>query len=114
MKSGTIPYTIIFYIIYLLIILISCKDDDEIIPTPKPSGSNDTTHYDTPFADVPNTSDIIMYEINERAFSASGDFAGIVERLDSIRALGVNMIWLMPIYTIGEINSVNSPYCVKD
>ncbi len=114
MKSKIIRCSIFFYVIYLLIILISCSKEEETIPTPKPSGSNDTTHYDDPFSDVPNTSDIIMYEINERAFSASGDFAGISERLDSIRTLGVNVIWLMPIHPIGEINSVNSPYCIKD
>ena len=114
MKSKIISYAIIFYVIYLLAILISCKDEEEITPIPKPNGSNDTLQNDTPFSDVPNTSDIIMYEINERAFSVSGDFAGITDRLDSISALGVNVIWLMPIHPIGEINSVNSPYSVKD
>ena len=67
----------------------------------------------TPF-EVPNISDIVMYEINERAFSTSGNFAGILPRLDSIKALGVNVIWLMPIHPIGIIKTVNSPYCIKD
>jgi glycosidase len=73
----------------------------------------DPPQYETPFADVPATSDIIMYEINERAFSTSGNFAGIMPRLDSIRDLGVNVIWLMPIFPIGVLNGINSPYCVK-
>ena len=55
-----------------------------------------------------------MYEINERALSQSGDFNGIIERLDEIKALSVNVIWLMPIHPIGEINTVNSPYCVRN
>lgn len=78
-----------------------------IVPTDPPQ-------YETPFSDLPNTSDIVMYEINERAFSVSGNFAGILPRLDSIKALSVNVIWLMPIHPIGVIKTVNSPYCIKN
>jgi glycosidase len=74
----------------------------------------DSPQYETPYADVPATSDIIMYEINERAFSSSGTFTGILPRLDSIKDLGVNVIWLMPIFPIGVLKSINSPYCVKN
>jgi glycosidase len=96
----------LFIIVFL--IFISCNKEDSppdvIIPnTP-----------DGPFTNVPDSRDIIMYEINERAFSQSGDFNGIIQRLDSIKALSVNVIWLMPIHPIGTINTVNSPYCVKN
>ena len=52
-----------------------------------------------------------MYEVNIRAFSAADDFAGVEARMDSIKALGVNVIWLMPVYAEG---TDNSPYCVQD
>jgi glycosidase len=55
-----------------------------------------------------------MYEVNLRAFSSGGDLQGVINRLDQLKALNVNVIWLMPIYPIGQINSVNSPYCVKN
>ncbi|MFH1213583.1 MAG: alpha-amylase family glycosyl hydrolase, partial [Candidatus Neomarinimicrobiota bacterium] len=55
-----------------------------------------------------------MYEVNIRAFSSTGTFQGVIDRLDSIKALGINTIWLMPIYPIGVKNSVNSPYCIKN
>jgi glycosidase len=55
-----------------------------------------------------------MYEINQRAFSLSGTFEGIMPRLDSIKDLGVNVIWLMPIHPIGKIKTVNSPYCIQN
>ncbi len=76
-------------------------------------------HLDPPVVDstafsIPLTEDIVMYEVNLRALSASGDIAGVMGRLDEIKALGVNVIWLMPIHPIGEINSVNSPYSVKN
>jgi glycosidase len=38
----------------------------------------------------------------------------VSKRLDSIRALGFNVIYLMPIYPVGQVRSVNSPYCVRD
>lgn len=66
---------------------------------------------------VPNTEDIVMYEINLRAFSHEGTFNGISARLDSIKALGVNVIWLMPIYPVGALKSVGqlgSPYSVQN
>ncbi|MGA3013371.1 MAG: alpha-amylase family glycosyl hydrolase [Bacteroidales bacterium] len=74
----------------------------------------DPPQYETPFANIPLTSDITMYEINERAFSQSGDFPGIISRLDSIKDLGINVIWLMPIHPIGVLKSINSPYCVRN
>jgi glycosidase len=63
---------------------------------------------------VPAVDDIVMYEINPGAFSSSQNFQGIIDRLDSIKALGVNTIWLMPIYPVGIVNSFGSPYCVRN
>ncbi|GAA4050730.1 alpha-amylase family glycosyl hydrolase [Flavobacterium chungnamense] len=97
-----------------MLLIVGCSKDDSsnnVEPTPTPT---EPVQYETPFAGIPNTSDIVMYEINERAFSTSGDFAGIISRLDQIKELGVNVIWLMPTTPIGSINSINSPYCVKD
>lgn len=67
-----------------------------------------------PFDQVPETADVVMYEINIRAFSQTGDLPGILPRLDSIKALGVNVIWLMPIFPVGIENAINSPYCIRD
>ncbi len=70
--------------------------------------------YGTPFSGVVDRQDAVIYQVNMRAFSSAGNFAGVTARLDSIQALGVNVIYLMPIYPVGVIKSVNSPYCVKD
>jgi oligo-1,6-glucosidase len=44
-----------------------------------------------------------VYQIYPRSFADSngdgfGDLGGIIERLDYVRALGVDVIWLSPIY----------------
>jgi len=40
----------------------------------------------------------VVYEIYPRAFTAQGGFLGIIERIPDMKDLGVNTLWLMPIY----------------
>lgn len=63
---------------------------------------------------VPDVADVVLYQVNPRVFAPSNSFQAVTARLDSIRDLGVNMIWIMPIYPIGEVKSKNSPYSVRD
>ncbi len=66
---------------------------------------------------VPAPKDVVMYEVNLRAFSQAGDLAGVTARLDDIQALGANTLWLMPIHPIGQVNmkgELGSPYSVRD
>ena len=47
--------------------------------------------------------DAIVYQLHVKAFfdsddDGSGDFSGLTEKLDYIRDLGVNTIWLLPFY----------------
>ncbi len=74
----------------------------------------DPVQYGTPFSGVPDPRDVSLYQVNIRCFSSSGNFAGVINRLDSIQALGVNVIYLMPIYPVGVLKSINSPYCISD
>jgi glycosidase len=75
------------------------------------------TQYGTPFANVPNTADAIIYQVNLRAFSNNHDFKSVTAKLDDIKSLGVNVVYLMPIYPVGVVKSaggLGSPYSVKD
>lgn len=95
-------------------ILFSCGKKNPS-PTPPPVVTDPTPpQYGTPFVNVTARQDAVIYQVNIRAFSQQGNFAGVSARLDSIKALGVNVIYLMPIYPVGQIKSVNSPYSVKD
>ena len=58
--------------------------------------------------------DMVIYELNPKLFMKGSAFNGISDRLDEIQDLGVNVIWLMPIYQEGSKSSVGSPYCVRD
>jgi glycosidase len=58
-----------------------------------------------------------IYEVFVRDFSPSGDFTGVTRGLDRIRSTGANVIWLMPIYPVGELNHkgpLGSSYAVRD
>lgn len=77
--------------------------------------AQDPAQYGTPFASVPNPMDVNLYQVNIRPFSAAGNLAGVTARLDNIKALGTNVIYLMPVYPHGtDSRSSVSPYCIKD
>ena len=97
-----------------VVLLAGCASADPDPATPASPGPTTPPQYGTPFTGVPRPEDAVIYQVNMRAFSASGNFAGVTARLDSIRALGANVVYLLPIYPVGTLRAVNSPYCVKD
>ena len=100
----------------LLILSIGCKkqNDPGGVTQPPVIADPDPVQYGTPFANVVDRRDAIIYQVNMRVFSPQGNFAGVIKRLDSIKALGANVVYLMPVYPVGTLNAVNSPYAVKD
>lgn len=65
----------------------------------------------------------VIYEINTRQYSPEGTFKAVEADLPRIKQLGVDILWLMPIYPIGEKDrkiqegakiSLGSYYSVKD
>lgn len=89
------------------------QSSDQGANTPPASTYQDPAQYGTPYAGVPATKDIVMYEVNMKTYTPAG-FQAVTTRLDSIKALGVNVVWLMPTYPIGVLKAVGSPYAVQD
>jgi glycosidase len=59
----------------------------------------------------------VVYEIFPRNFSREGDLNAITARLDELKDLGVDVLWLMPIHPLGEKmkkGSCGSPFAVRD
>lgn len=59
----------------------------------------------------------VIYEVNPRTFSAAGDFRGVEQRLDYLKDLGVTILWIMPIHSVGQAKkkgSIGSAYAVQD
>jgi glycosidase len=94
--------------------LLGCGKSKVVPPVVTPPATyTDPAQYGTPYTSVPATKDIVMYEVNIKTFTPA-NFQGVEARLDSIKALGVNIIWLMPTYPIGVLKASGSPYSVKD
>jgi glycosidase len=59
----------------------------------------------------------VIYEIFPRDFSPAGNLNGVTARLDDLKDLGVNILWIMPIQPIGEKarkGEYGSPYSIRD
>ncbi len=83
-------------------------------PSAKTDIATSVEAYGTPFKGLPDRRDVILYQVNMRVFGKDGNFRNVIDRLDSIRSLGANVVYLMPIYPVGQVRAVNSPYCIKD
>ena len=63
------------------------------------------------------TYDSVMYEVNIRQFSPEGTFAGVEAQLPRLKDLGVDILWLMPMYEIGtegRKGTLGSYYAIAD
>ena len=59
----------------------------------------------------------ILYSIYVRSHTKEGTFLSVIPDLERIKALGTDIIWLMPIHPIGEKNkkgSLGCPYANRD
>ena len=59
----------------------------------------------------------VLYEMNVRQLTPEGTLRAAAARLEFLRDLGVDAVWLMPIYPIGEKNrkgSLGSYYSIRD
>ena len=64
---------------------------------------------------VPNQH--VIYELDLYNFTSAGTFAAAQQRLDYLKDLGIDIIWLMPIHprgVQGRIGSLGSPYAPRD
>lgn len=86
--------------------LMSCgnADDEVIIESPE--------KVDTIVGNQANN--VVIYQVNPKLYTKGTTFETVKNRLPQIAQLGVNVLYLMPIYPEGEINSVGSPYCISN
>ena len=54
----------------------------------------------------------VIYEMNVGAFTTEGTFAAAQQKLGELKTLGVDVLWLMPVYPRG--GGINSPYAPTD
>jgi len=93
--------------------LMGCKPSGQVEPSADP-------YEPQPYVIVNHpewSKQAAIYQINTRQFSEAGTFAEVEQALPRIKALGTDIIWLMPVHPIGQVNrkgSLGSPYSVQD
>ena len=59
----------------------------------------------------------VIYEVFVRNFSPEGNLKGVEAQIPRLKELGVDVVWLMPIYKLGDIGkwgTYSSPYAIKN
>jgi len=59
----------------------------------------------------------VVYEVNTRQFNAGGTFNSFAPEIPRLKNLGVDVLWFMPIYPIGQLNrkgGLGSYYSIKN
>ena len=95
-----------FIIVTLAALLISCGNQSEQKAVTPTGNLRSEWAYDA-----------VIYEVNTRQFTNEGTFTAFAEHLPRLKELGVDILWFMPIQTIGEVDrkgTLGSYYSIKD
>ena len=77
------------YILFVFILLSACKEI--------PQNSKIKNSFS-----IEQISDGVIYEVNIRQYSKEGTFDGFTKDIPKLKALGVKVLWLMPIHPISK------------
>ena len=90
------------WLVIIIVLLTSCAQDKPV--------SEKVVHPDW-------SKNAAIYEVNIRQFTPEGTFEAFEEHLPRLKAMGVDILWLMPINPIGDLKrkgTLGSYYAVKD
>ena len=90
----------------------ACKDGAASRNNLIPSGPESPTA--SVKTSAPSGPRYVLYEANPRCFASSRQLNAITMRLPQIKALGADVLWIMPFYPLGTEKAFGSPYCIKD
>lgn len=91
-----------FFLLSVLFLSVWAGCSGNITPTPDPQPSGNDGNR------------TVIYEANPKLFARSNALKAVEGYLPRLQELNVNILWLMPIYELGEKDAIGSPYCVKD
>ncbi len=93
-----------------LLLIAACQ------PTPQPMTATAKSDPGQP-AQPEWAKNAVLYQCNIRQFSPEGNLSGVQQQLQRLKALGIDVLWLMPVHPIGQERrkgSLGSPYSVRD
>lgn len=110
MKQKTIFLSLIFTALVFVLATSACKK--------QPAKTDNLMDSISIVKHTPNwAKNASIYEVNVRQYTPEGTFKAFEQHLPRLKAMGVDILWLMPINPIGEKNrkgTLGSYYSVKD
>lgn len=108
MKFFILKYTLFTY--FILFGLFSCKQENTPLV--------EKTKKDTPITALPDwAKNANLYEVNLRQFTEEGTFRSFETHLPRLKAMGVDILWFMPIFPISVAKRkgpLGSYYAISD
>jgi cyclomaltodextrinase / maltogenic alpha-amylase / neopullulanase len=101
-----------FYFWFTVFLLSACARESQV---PATGNSNPTGYVKVKHPDWSRNATI--YEVNIRQYTPEGTFKAFESHLPRLKAMGIDIIWLMPIHPIGgekRKGALGSYYSVKD
>ncbi len=87
-------------IILLTLLIISCGQNRQ-----GKQHDQESQYLVSTFVKHPDWSkNSVIYEVNIRQYSEEGTFNAFAKHLPRLQKLGVDILWLMPVYPIGQLN----------
>ncbi len=93
-------------LLFAALLLFACKTNDSTEHVINVSGQHADWVYDA-----------TIYEVNVRQYTTEGTFSAFEQHIPRLQELGVNILWFMPIQTIGEVErkgTLGSYYSIKN
>ncbi|MGD2035788.1 MAG: alpha-amylase family glycosyl hydrolase, partial [Bacteroidales bacterium] len=95
------------FFIFLSVLLISCGQINRQVRETEYAVPTTVEHAEW-------AKDAVIYEVNIRQYSEEGTFNAFAEHLPRLKELGVDILWLMPVFPIGELNRKASQTVLVD
>lgn len=93
-------------LLFATFLLFACKSNDTTETVAIVSGQHTDWVYDA-----------TIYEVNVRQYTTEGTFSAFEEHIPRLQELGVDILWFMPIQTIGEVErkgTLGSYYSIQN
>ncbi|MFN5546301.1 MAG: alpha-amylase family glycosyl hydrolase [Bacteroidota bacterium] len=87
------------------------------LPTKDITAVEPISEIDNPTRSIDWIKNNVVYEVNTRQFNNGGTFKSFMPEIPRIKALGVDVLWFMPVYPIGQLNrkgGLGSYYSIKN
>lgn len=105
------------YLLFTLcaILAMGCKTDTTSVDKSENQSSESTIDNPRPLPEWAKSANI--YEVNVRQYTPEGTFSAFAKHLPRLKAMGVDILWFMPIFPISDTKkkgSLGSYYAVTD